>query len=141
MIKGVKTNISFYYFQVFAEHRYYGTSLPFGNKSFTAPEFSGYLTSEQALADFAQLLVEKVNPKNSRPVIAFGGSYGGMLAAWMRMKYPHLIKGAIASSAPILQFIVKPDRFNTIVTSVFTVGQENCSTNIRKTWDLLKYVI
>lgn len=69
---------------VFAEHRYYGKSLPFGNKSLTSPEYSGYLTSEQALADYAQLLVEQIN-SNQRPVIAFGGSYGGMLAAWFRM--------------------------------------------------------
>lgn len=122
---------------VFAEHRYYGQSMPFGNKSFTDPQYSGYLTSEQALADYAQLLVETVN-LNQRPVIAFGGSYGGMLAAWFRMKYPHLVKGAIASSAPILQFVTECGRFNTIVTSVFTVGQGNCSQNIRSTWDLIK---
>lgn len=135
---------------VFAEHRYYGKSMPFGNLSYDSPQHLGYLTSEQALADFADLL-QHLNPmitrgrfsKNS-PVIALGGSYGGMLSAWFRMRYPHLVSGAIAASAPILQFsnLGTPcDIFSQIVTSVFATTKQECATNVRRSWDVLKKMI
>lgn len=43
-------------------------------------------------------------PNERTPIYVFGGSYGGMLATWMRMKFPTIINGAVASSAPILWF-------------------------------------
>ncbi|EYC16011.1 hypothetical protein Y032_0035g3093 [Ancylostoma ceylanicum] len=41
---------------IFAEHRFYGKSMPFGNDSYASIVNMGYLTSEQALADYAALL-------------------------------------------------------------------------------------
>uniref|UniRef100_A0A8R1EH01 Lysosomal Pro-X carboxypeptidase n=2 Tax=Caenorhabditis japonica TaxID=281687 RepID=A0A8R1EH01_CAEJA len=86
---------------IFAEHRFYGKTMPFGNDSYATLANVGYLTSEQALADYAELLTDlkrdnntlgKTFPANTR-VISFGGSYGGMLSAWFRQKYPHLVQG------------------------------------------------
>ncbi len=46
-----------------------------------------------------------------------------VLAAWMRLKYPHIAIGALASSAPILQFedIVPTETFYDIVSNDFMV--------------------
>ena len=59
----------------------------------------GYLTTEQALADFAVLattLKGSLKQAENSKLIAFGGSYGGMLAAWFRMKYPNIVDGYVA---------------------------------------------
>lgn len=129
---------------VFAEHRYYGESLPFGNKSYESPTYLGYLTSEQALADFAVLiyhLKETIPGASNSPVIAIGGSYGGMLASWFRMKYPNMVAGALAASAPILQFpgITPCESFYKIVTKDFQRdGGDACVNSVRKTWNVVK---
>uniref|UniRef100_A0A8C5P4P8 Lysosomal Pro-X carboxypeptidase n=1 Tax=Jaculus jaculus TaxID=51337 RepID=A0A8C5P4P8_JACJA len=124
---------------VFAEHRYYGESLPFGEDSLKDSKHLNYLTSEQALADYAMLirhLKRTIPGAKNQPVIAIGGSYGGMLAAWFRMKYPHIVVGALASSAPIWHFkdLVPCGEFMKIVTRDFTKNGPNCSQSIHMSW-------
>uniref|UniRef100_A0A914CP63 Lysosomal Pro-X carboxypeptidase n=1 Tax=Acrobeloides nanus TaxID=290746 RepID=A0A914CP63_9BILA len=96
---------------VFAEHRYYSenvTLMPFGELAYTDVKYLGYLTTEQVLADYAQFVPwfkkNVLNCSSDTPVIAFGGSYGGMLAAWFRMKYPAIVNGSWAGSAPVVYF-------------------------------------
>ena len=82
--------------------RFYGKSHP-------TPDLSTdnlrYLSSHQALADIANFhdyIVQQYKLTEMNRWIAFGGSYSGALAAWLRIKYPHIVFGAIASSAPVL---------------------------------------
>lgn len=60
---------------VFAEHRYYGESKPFKK---ALRHHMQYLTSEQAMADYAELVMELKADlgAESSAVIGFGGSYG-----------------------------------------------------------------
>ena len=85
---------------VFAEHRYEGESFP---EVEGMPNCMSYCSSAEALADFASLIttIKRERDAPTAPVIAFGGSYGGMLSSWFRIKYPNIIDGAIAASAPV----------------------------------------
>ncbi|OAY42948.1 lysosomal Pro-X carboxypeptidase [Manihot esculenta] len=132
---------------VFIEHRFYGKSVPFGgNKDVAYSNGStlGYLSSTQALADYATLITDLKNNLSATesPVVVFGGSYGGMLAAWFRLKYPHVTIGALASSAPILGFVnlTSPYSFSRIITQDFRSESENCYKVIKGSWQQIEDV-
>ncbi|CAI0462616.1 unnamed protein product [Linum tenue] len=131
---------------VFIEHRFYGKSMPFGGdakKAYKDATTLGYLSSTQALADFATLIVDLKKNLSAvdSPVVVFGGSYGGMLAAWFRLKYPHVAIGALASSAPILDFddLTSPYSFASIVTHDFRSESESCYRVIKESYDLITH--
>ncbi|PIA60660.1 hypothetical protein AQUCO_00300289v1, partial [Aquilegia coerulea] len=125
---------------VFIEHRYYGKSIPFGSmdKAFENASTLGYFTSAQAMADYAEVIlnVKKTLSAESCPVVVIGGSYAGMLASWFRLKYPHIAIGAFASSAPILYFdgIGPKDGYYGIVTKDFQDNSRSCYNTIRQSW-------
>lgn len=64
-----------------------------------------FLSSQQALADTANF-IKAMNEDYSLPAdvkwIVFGGSYSASLAAWLRLKYPDLVQGAMSASGPLL---------------------------------------
>eukprot|EP00873_Tetraselmis_striata_P042045 jgi/Tetstr1/462309/TSEL_000662.t1 len=133
---------------VFAEHRYYGQSLPFGADKAATKANMHYLSVEQALADYAALLVHLRSSLGApdSPVVVFGGSYGGVLAALLRLKYPHLVAGAIASSAPMGAYLYgldppyNPSSYWEAVT--FSAREEagsapGCIANVRAAFEMV----
>eukprot|EP00762_Andalucia_godoyi_P005095 ANDGO_04035.mRNA.1 Prolyl carboxy peptidase like protein 5 len=126
---------------VFPEHRYYGESLPFGKQSFVGSNWQ-YLSTDQALADYSYFLVNyklQMNAPNA-PVVAFGGSYGGMLATWFRVKYPHLTVGSLGASGPIAQFtgLTPPEAFNQKVTQDYREADAFCPIAIRSAFAVIE---
>ncbi|KAK9097090.1 hypothetical protein Sjap_022587 [Stephania japonica] len=118
--------------------------MPYGSreKAYADAASLAHLTAEQALADYAVLITElKRNlTADTSPVVLFGGSYGGMLAAWMRLKYPHVAIGALASSAPILQFenVVPRETFYDIVSNDFRRESVECFNTIKRSWNSIE---
>jgi len=111
------------------EHRFYGKSHPTKDMSTKNLRF---LSSEQALADLASFIESKNKEfklSSSNRWILFGGSYPGSLAAWFRLKYPHLAYGSVASSAPLLAQINFKEYLGVVTDSLETSKQGSLCTD------------
>lgn len=83
------------------------------------------LSSRQALADFAyfhDLMVTKYQLTSKNKWISFGGSYSGALSAWLRMLFPKVVVGAVASSAPVLAKMNYVEYVEVVEASLGTTG-------------------
>jgi pimeloyl-ACP methyl ester carboxylesterase len=117
------------------EHRFYGQSQPFDDLS---TDHLKYLTSQQALAD-AAVFINQINTDRNltNPVwVVFGGSYPGNLAAWFRLKYPQLMIGSIASSAPVQAKTDYYEYLLVVENSTRAFGPDGCADNVQafSTW-------
>ena len=94
-----------------------------------------YLSSEQALADVANFhgfIVDKYKLTEKNRLISFGGSYSGALSAWLRIKYPHLISGAVATSAPVWPKLNFVEYLEVVQASLATSKQqEDCPNAVK----------
>ncbi len=127
---------------VWAEHRYEAQSTP---KTKGLRQCLSYCTVEQALADYAVVIQKLRSIYGQVPVVAIGGSYGGMLAAWFRLKYPASVNGAIAASAPIWGLPLTRPPLNGGAIAVARAfgkagGSEHCARNLRGAFPLMSEI-
>ena len=102
------------------EHRFYGQSHPTEDM---AIENMKYLSSRQALEDLATFMTAKSMDYNiTGPWVSYGGSYPGSLSAWLKLKYPHLVKGAVSSSGPLHAQLDYPEYLGVVRDALDTTG-------------------
>jgi len=119
------------------EHRYYGQSKPVENLSV---KNLTWLSSHQALADIARFIASmKFEHNLTGSWISIGGSYPGSLSGWLRLKYPHLVQGSVASSGPVN---AKPNfpEYLEVVDSALKIESYECSVNVKSAIDKIQYL-
>lgn len=88
-----------------------------------------YLSTEQAVADVAHFIeyVQSTYPSaNDAAVILIGSHLSASLAVWTRHRFPHLVTGVWASSAPLQSVVNQYDYKENVGGAYFAEGGPEC---------------
>lgn len=103
-----------------------------------------YLNVDQALADLAYF-IEHIKETRSEyegaSVFVVGGSYSATMAAWMRQKYPHLVAGAWASSAPLHAKVNFVEYKEVMGRSIELLGGKECLERFRSAYSEMETMV
>lgn len=131
------------------DHRYYGHSMPFeapSRNGMFPTELLQWLTLEQVLED-SKTVLESVRSEygvpSQVPAVVIGGSYGGDLAVYHRLKYPDTYQAAVAASAPVTfvrgtaMLNNTQQRFHDVIGKAVTTirGNTTCTDAIRTAFE------
>ena len=123
------------------EHRFYGKSMPKPDWSLESLQVHSSRQALQDLGNFVHAsshggidrLAALIDP--AARWFTFGGSYPGMMAGWARLKFPHLIHGSIASSAPVQASLDMPGYNDVVARSLaypLVGGSAACVANVSR---------
>lgn len=126
---------------IYTEHRFYGKTWPFQNVS---TENLKYLSVDQSLADlanFVHIITTNAKLNATGGVIVVGASYSATMAVWFRQKYPHLVKGAWASSGPLNAKLNYVEYMETVGKSMLKIGGQKCHSTLETAFKALDTVL
>lgn len=117
------------------EQRYFGRSFPTSDASF---ENLQWLTVHQIVADIGRFANFIKRQYFDAPIILWGYSRGGTLAAWARQQYPNIIDGAWGSSAFINAVVEDVDFFPNTIRTINQIGGEECGQVIADAFRMIE---
>ncbi|KAF5344869.1 hypothetical protein D9758_011575 [Tetrapyrgos nigripes] len=126
---------------VVLEHRYYGESV--ATKNLTTDSLR-FLNNDQAAADSANFManvqfegIDQNLTAPGTPWIYYGGSYAGARSAHMRILYPDLVFGAIASSGVTHAAITNWEYMDVIRRAADPI----CSNHLQKSIETIDFIL
>lgn len=103
-----------------------------------------YLSVEQSLADLAHFIRNIRSDKSLNAtggVVMAGGSYAGTMVTWFRQKYPHLVDGVWASSAPLNAKLDFFEYKEVVGTSFKSIGGDKCVQRLSNSFHSINELI
>lgn len=92
------------------------------------------------MARFIEAMNIEHNLDKNTKWIAFGGSYPGSLAAWLREKFPKLVHGSVSSSGPLLAKADFTEYYDVVKDSLATYS-DDCVTAVEKSFDQVEILL